>query len=60
MLFFAKPVFNVDLQAMNSVSPETIKSEQKLQETWGNLSGKCYILLEASSVGELQKKNEQL
>lgn len=60
MLFFAKPVFNVDLQAMNSVSKETINAEKKLQETWGNLSGKCYVLLTASSMGELQKKNEQL
>jgi len=60
MLFFANPVFNVDLQAMNSVSKDTIKSEQKLQETWGNLSGKCYVLLESSNLKELQKKNEQL
>ncbi|MEN6508647.1 MAG: methyltransferase domain-containing protein [Smithella sp.] len=60
MLVFARPVFNVDLQTMNSISPDTITSEQKLQETWGNLSGKCYVLLEGSSVGELQKKNEQL
>ena len=60
MLVFAKPVFNVDLQAMNSVSRDTIMSEKKMQETWGNLSGKCYILLEASSLGELQEKNQQL
>lgn len=60
MLIFAKPVFNVDLQAMNSVSKETISAEKKLQEIWGNLSGKCYVLLEASDMGELQKKNEQL
>jgi len=60
MLVFAKPVFNVDLQAMNSLSRDTIKSEKKLQETWGNLSGKCYVLLEASSLGELQEKNQQL
>jgi len=60
MLIFAKPVFNVDLQTMNSISKNTIKSEQKLQETWGNLSGKCYVLLESSSLGELQQKNEQL
>ncbi|PKN17767.1 MAG: hypothetical protein CVU71_15165 [Deltaproteobacteria bacterium HGW-Deltaproteobacteria-6] len=60
MLVFAKPVFNVDLQAMNSVSKDSINAEKKLQETWGNLSGKCYILLEAAGMGELQKKNEQL
>ncbi len=60
MLLFAKPVFNVDLQAMNSVSPDTISAENKLRETWGNLSGKCYILLTGSSVAELQKKDERL
>ncbi|MRR18228.1 MAG: MMPL family protein, partial [Deltaproteobacteria bacterium] len=60
LLFFAKPVFNVDLQAMNSISLDTISAEKKLQETWGNLSGKCYVLLEAPSLEALQKKNEQL
>ena len=60
MLFFAKPVFNVDLQAMNSVSRDTISAEKKLQETWGNLSGKCYVLLGAPSMEDLQKKNERL
>ena len=45
---------------MNSVSPETIAAGNKLQETWGNLSGQCYVLLEAASLGELQEKNEQL
>ncbi len=60
MLFFAKPVYNVDLQAMNSVSPDTLRAEKKLQETWGDLSGRCYVLLEAKSIGELQEKNERL
>lgn len=60
MLFFAKPVFNVDLQAMNSVSPETIAAENKLQGVWGNLSGRCYVLVEAPTLAALQKKNERL
>jgi predicted exporter/precorrin-6B methylase 2 len=60
MLFFAKPIFNVDLQAMNSLSKDTMNAEKIMQETWGNLSGKCYVLLESSSIGELQKKNERL
>jgi len=60
MLFFAKPVFNVDLQAMNSVSADTINAEKKLQKTWGDLSGKCYVLLEAQTMEQLQKKNDQL
>jgi len=60
MLFFAKPVFNVDFHAMNSMSAETINADKKIQETWGNLSGKCYVLLEAQTIEQLQKKNEQL
>ncbi len=60
MLFFAKPVFNVDLNAMNSMSKETINADQKMRSVWGSLSGKCYALLEAPDIAQLQKKNEQL
>jgi len=60
MLLLAKPVFNVDLQSMNSMSPDSIQAEKKLAQTWGSLSGKSYVLLEAPNTGELQKKNEQL
>lgn len=60
MLFFAKPVFNVDLQAMNSLRPETLAAEKKMQSVWGDLSGKCYLLIEAPSLGALQKKNDVL
>ena len=60
MLFFAKPVFNVDMNAMNSMSKETINADKKMQSVWGNLSGKCYVFLEAPSIAQLQKKNDQL
>lgn len=60
MLFFAKPVFNIDLNSMNSVSKETIAAESSIQKIWGDLSGKCYIFLQASSISQLQQKNDQL
>ena len=60
MLIFTKPVFDIDLQTMNSVSPETITAEQKIQKVWGDISGRCYILLNAQDVGQLQSKNAQL
>jgi predicted exporter/2-polyprenyl-3-methyl-5-hydroxy-6-metoxy-1,4-benzoquinol methylase len=60
MLFFAQPVFNVDMNAMNSVSPETISAEKKFQNIWGDFSSKCYVFLEAASIGELQIKNDEL
>ena len=60
MLFFANPVFKIDLQAMNSIGPETIAAEQKMQKIWGDISGRCYLLLQAPDVEQLQKKNAQL
>jgi uncharacterized protein len=60
MLFFAKPVFNVDMSAMNSMSNATINADKKMQSVWGNLSGKCYALLEAPDITQLQRKNDQL
>jgi predicted exporter/SAM-dependent methyltransferase len=60
MLLFAKPVFNVDLNTMNSMSKDTIAADKKMQSVWGNFSGKCYVLLEAPSIAQLQKKNDQL
>jgi uncharacterized protein len=60
MLFFAYPRFDANINSMNSVSEDTINAENKLQETWGDFSGKCYIFLQAPSITELQKKNDQL
>jgi predicted exporter/trans-aconitate methyltransferase len=60
MLFFAYPQFDANINSMNSMSQETIGAEKKLQETWGNFSGKCYIFLQAPSITQLQQKNDQL
>ena len=50
LLFFARPQFDAGMNAMNSVSKETINAEKVLKDTWGNFSGKCYIFLEAQSL----------
>ncbi len=60
LLFFAWPVFNVDISSMNSVSPETLAAESNIRKTWGDLSGKCYVLLEAPTLAQLQRKNDRL
>ena len=59
MLFFAWPEFNVDLNSMNSVSKKTLEAG-KILEAWGDFSGKCYVLLEADNLNQLQKKNDRL
>ncbi len=60
MLFFAHPQFDANINAMNSVSKETIAAEKTLQNTWGDFSGKCYIFLQAPCIAQLQQKNDQL
>jgi predicted exporter/SAM-dependent methyltransferase len=60
MLLFAHPEFDANINAMNSVSRETIDAEKTLQNTWGDFSGKCYIFLQAPSIAQLQQKNDQL
>lgn len=60
MIFFVRPVFNVDINSMNSVSKETITAENNIQKTWGDLSGKCYVFLQAPDIAELQRKNDRL
>jgi predicted exporter/SAM-dependent methyltransferase len=60
MLFFVKPVYNVDLNAMNSMSEETILDGEKMKEVWGDFSGRSYVFLEAQNLSQLQKKNDAL
>jgi uncharacterized protein len=60
MLFFARPVFQVDINAMNSLSEDTIAAEEKIQELWGNLTSRVYLMIEGRSLSDLQKKNDRL
>lgn len=60
MLFFAKPVFNVSLQAMNTVGSDTRAAEQLLAEVWGDIFDKVYVLTAGDSVAELQHKGDLL
>ncbi len=58
MLIFAKPVFNVSLQAMNTVGSETLAAEKLLTETWGGIFDKVYLLVEGQSIAEVQDKGD--
>lgn len=60
MVFFAKPVFNVSLQAMNTVGTETIAAEKLLTDVWGGLFDKVYLLAEGPSLEELQHQGDVL
>jgi predicted exporter len=60
MLFFAKPVFNVDFREMNTVSPATRNAEERLSRTWGNLFSRVFLLSSADSLDALQAKGDRL
>ena len=60
MVFFAKPVFNVSLQAMNTVGAETLAAEKRVTDVWGGIFDKVYILSEGSSIEEIQHQGDVL
>jgi predicted exporter/SAM-dependent methyltransferase len=60
MIAFARPRFQGDLRALNTVSPETIQDERAVEEIWGNVLGNIYILLEADSPAGLQARSDGL
>lgn len=60
MLFFARPAFRVDLDSMNSVSKETLYSENLVVKTWGDLYNRVYLMTEGRSVEELQDNGDNV
>jgi predicted exporter/SAM-dependent methyltransferase len=60
LLFFANPVFHVDLSMMNSVTKETLEAEKLLSDVWGNLFSRIYVMVEGRDVQELQQKSDRL
>jgi uncharacterized protein len=60
LAFFAKPRFEGDLRAINSVSPDTIRSERVVQEVWGDVMGNVYVLLESETPEGLRIRSDRL
>ncbi|MBI5553034.1 MAG: MMPL family transporter [Desulfobacterales bacterium] len=60
LLLFAKPNFDVNLSAMNTVSQATRAAEAKLTATWGEIFSKIFLMTEADSLAALQDANDRL
>ena len=60
MLFFAKPNFNADLKAMNTVKPETLAAEETISRAWGDLTGRIYILTRGKNLTHLRRESQRL
>jgi uncharacterized protein len=61
MSFFAKPEFNVNLNAMNTVSENTAAAEELLSVVWGrDIFSKVFLLTEGKSITDIQDKGDRL
>jgi uncharacterized protein len=60
MLFFAKPEFNVDLNSMNAVSPQTLRADKLVREVWGDVMSKVHLLVEGRDRQDMQGKCDRL
>jgi uncharacterized protein len=61
MLFFARPQFNVNLDAMNTVSEKTAAAEGLAADVWGSdIFHKTYLLTEGDSISDIQDKGDRL
>ncbi|MCK9197304.1 MAG: methyltransferase domain-containing protein [Syntrophales bacterium] len=60
MLFFAKPEFNVDLNSMNAMSPQTLRADKLIREVWGDVMSKVHLLVEGRDRQDMQVKCDRL
>lgn len=60
LLPFARPSFEVSLQAMNTVGAETRAAEARLTEVWGGMFDRIYLLTEGRTLGDLQGRGDGL
>jgi predicted exporter/SAM-dependent methyltransferase len=60
MLCFARPVFHVDIHAMNSLSEETLAADRAFRAVWGDLTSRVYLMTEGRNLQELQAKSDRL
>ena len=60
MAAFARPGFNADFRAMNTIRPQTAAAENKVAGIWGDVRSRIFIMTEAGSLGQLQKQMDRL
>ncbi len=60
LLAHAKPDFRVDLESMNTVSPDTLAAEQTVRTAFGNVLGAVSLSVQADSIRELRDRSDAL
>jgi uncharacterized protein len=61
MVFFARPDFFVSLQAMNTVSRETLAAEKTFNRIWGEgIFENIFLMTEGNRISDLQTKGDDI
>jgi predicted exporter/2-polyprenyl-3-methyl-5-hydroxy-6-metoxy-1,4-benzoquinol methylase len=60
MLLFAKPDFRIDLSAMNAVSEETLRADQRVRDVWGDIFTSVYLMVEGRDRHDFERKSDKL
>ena len=60
MLFWARADFQVDISSMNTVSENTRAAEKQIQETWGNIFSRVFLMVEEPSLEKLQETSDMV
>ena len=60
MVVASKPVFNADLNAINTVSENTIKMENAFKRTWGDITSRIIFLSTGGSIDEIRRYSDKL
>ncbi len=60
MAAFARPGFNADFRAMNTMLPQTVAAENRLADVWGDIRSRVFVMTEAGSLEQLQQRLDKL
>ncbi len=60
MLFFARPDIRIDLNAMNSISAQTVAAEKLVKDVWGGIANRVFLIQEGGDVADLQRRADRL
>jgi predicted exporter/ubiquinone/menaquinone biosynthesis C-methylase UbiE len=60
MVLFLRFDFRVKLDAMNTVTPETLAAENLIKDKWGDVFIRIYLGMEGESPDDLQKNGDKL
>jgi uncharacterized protein len=60
LALFATPHFQVDLRAMNSVTPATRAAETQVQAVWGRFMERVFVVTQGADLEDLQAEGDRV